>query len=42
MLATLYTNDAAAIEPATQRYLGALTIGSEPPKATGLIFDIIR
>ncbi len=42
VLATLYTNDAAAIEPATKRYLGALTIGPEPPKATGLIFDIIR
>ena len=42
VLATLYTNDAAAVEPATKRYLGALTIGSEPPAATGLIFDIIR
>ena len=41
-LATLYTNDAAALEPATKRYLGALTIGPEPPKTTGLIFDIIR
>ena len=41
-LATLYTNDTAALEPATKRYLGALTIGPEPPKTTGLIFDIIR
>lgn len=41
-LATFYTNDAAALEPATKRYLGALTIGPEPPKTTGLIFDIIR
>ena len=42
VLATLYTNDAAAVEPATKRYLGALTVGSEPPATTGLIFDIIR
>lgn len=41
-LARLYTNDAAAAEPAAKRYLDALTIGKEPPKKTGLIFDIIR
>ena len=41
-LATLYTNDAAAVEPAMKRYLDALTVGPEPPAESGLIFDIIR
>ena len=42
VLATLYTNDAAAIEPATQRYLGALTIacGKRNPKAEMVGCDI--
>ena len=41
-IARLYTNDAAATEPAAKRYLDALTVGTEPPEKTGLIFDIIR
>ena len=42
VIATLYTNNESAIEPATRRYLDALTVGSEPPEKIGLIFDIIR
>ena len=42
VLAWLYTNDAGAIEPATRRYLDAITIGPEPPEETALIFDINR
>ena len=42
VIATLYTNNESAIEPATRRYLDALTIGPEPPEKIGLIFDIIR
>lgn len=41
-IARLYTNDATATEPAAKRYLNALTVGTEPPEKTGLIFDIIR
>ena len=42
ILATLYTNDAAAVEPAAKRYLDALTVGPKAPEKTDLIFDIIR
>ena len=42
ILATLYTNDAAAVEPAAKRYLNALTVGPKAPEKTDLIFDIIR
>ena len=42
ILATLYTNDAAAVAPAEKRYLDALTVGSAAPGATDLIFDIMR
>ena len=41
-IARLYTNDATATGPAAKRYLDALTVGTEPPEKTGLIFDIIR
>lgn len=41
-LGYLYTNDEAAIEPATERYLSALTIGANPPEATKLIHGIVR
>ena len=42
ILATLYTNDAAAVEQAAKRYLDALTVGPKAPEKTDLIFDIIR
>lgn len=42
LLATLYTNDPTALEPASQCFLDALTIGPEPPQKTKLIDDIIR
>ena len=41
-LGCLYTNDEAAIEPAAERYLNALTIGENPPDITKLIHGIVR
>ncbi len=41
-LGYLYTNDEAAIIPATERYLSALTFGENPPELTKLIYEIIR
>lgn len=41
-LGYLYTNDPAAAEPAAKRYLEALTIATNPPEQTKLIYEIIR
>ena len=41
-LGTLYTNEEAAIQPATERYLSALSFGENPPESTKLIYEIIR
>lgn len=41
-LGYLYTNREDAIEPATERYLEALTFGAEAPQKTDLIQGIIR
>ncbi len=41
-LGTLYTNEEAAIQPATERYLSALSFGENPPESNKLIYEIIR
>lgn len=41
-LAYLYTNDEAAIAPAAERYLGALTVEADPPAEIKLIHGIVR
>lgn len=42
VIAYLHTNYPAAVQPATERYLQALTFSAEPPEETKLIHDIIR
>ncbi len=41
VLATLYSNDERAISPATERYLGAISFGDEPPESGKLILGVV-
>lgn len=42
VLATLFTNDKSALDPARDRYIGALEFSFEKPEDTKMIYDIIR